>query len=92
MSAVTHDDAGAPTIEVRIYDRGRLLTRELCESEDDAAAVVERWSDQPHLSFVVDDLGTEHGPDDILAPEEPFTGGDDDHPIATAPLPGYGTE
>ena len=90
--STTRFDPGAPTIEVRIYEDGRLLTRELCESEEDAAAVVERWSDVPDTHVVVDDLTTKHGPDDILAPEEPFLDGDDDHPIASALLPGYGTE
>ena len=52
MSAGTLYDTGAPTLEVRIYDRGQLLTRELCESEEDAAEVVERWSDVANL-FVV---------------------------------------
>jgi hypothetical protein len=90
MSTGTGYDAGAPSIEVCIYEQGQLLTRELCESEEDAAAVVERYSDVPNTYIVVDDLATKHGPDDILAPEEPFP--DDDHPIASAPPPGYGTE
>ena len=92
MSAGTLYDAGAPTLEVRIYDDGRLLTRELCESEEDAAAVVERWSDLANLFVVADDLSTKHGPDDILAPEDPPTDIDEDYPIASAPLPAYGTE
>lgn len=90
MSTGTDYDSGAPTIEVCIYEHGQLLTRELCESEEDAAVVVERWSDVPGAYVVVDDLTTKHGPDDILAPEDPSL--DDDHPIATAPPPGYGTE
>jgi hypothetical protein len=92
MSTGTSYDAGAPTIEVCVYEHGRLLTRELCESEEDAAAVVERWSDVPHTYVVVDDLSAKHGPDDILAPEPLFVGPDDDQPIASASLPGHGTE
>ena len=33
-----------------------------------------------------------HRRDDILAPEAPLTGSDEDCPIASAALPGYGTE
>jgi hypothetical protein len=36
--------------------------------------------------------GTTHGPDDVQAPEDPAPDGDGGHPIASAPLPGYGTE
>jgi hypothetical protein len=92
MSAGTLYDTGAQPVEVRIYDHGRLLTRELCESEDDAAAVVERWSDVANLFVVADDISAQHEPDDILAPEDPLMGGDEDQPLASMPLPGYGTE
>jgi hypothetical protein len=85
-------DSGTPTLEVRIYDNGQLLTRELCESEEEAASVVERWQEVANVSVVVDDLSSKHGPDDILAPEEPFGVDAEDLPIANAPLPGYGTE
>jgi hypothetical protein len=48
-------DNGAPTIEVRIYRDGRLLVRELCETEDEVATVVARRLDRanaraPHIS------------------------------------------
>lgn len=92
MSAATLYDTGAPTLEVRIYNHARLLARELCESEEDAAAVVERWSDVANLFVVADDLSTKHEPDDILAPEEPFIGSDADYPVASTPMPGCGTE
>jgi hypothetical protein len=92
MSAATLYDAGAPTLEVRIYDHDRLLARELCESEEDAATVVERWSDVANLFVVADHLSTNHEPDDILAPDEPLIGSDEDYPIASTPVPGCGTE
>jgi len=92
MSAGTLYDGGAPTIEVRIYSGSKLLMRELCESEDDAAEVVERWSDVDNLFVVVDDLTTKHGPGDILAPE-PAPATDEEQPsIATTTLPELGTE
>jgi hypothetical protein len=33
----------APTVEVRVFRDGRLVHRELCESDADAADVVARW-------------------------------------------------
>jgi hypothetical protein len=93
MSAETSYDAGAPTIEVRIYREGRLLARELVETEQDAAGVVERWSDVENVYVLVDDLSVRHAPGDILAPDELPTGGaDDDHSIDSAAIPGRGTE
>lgn len=91
MSEGTCYDVGAPTLEVRIYDHGQFLTREFCESEADAAAVVERWSDLANLFVVADDLSAKHGPDDILAPEPPLLV-DEDVPIAFAHVPGRGTQ
>jgi hypothetical protein len=85
-------DTGAATIVVRIYRNDQLLVRELCESEDEVTAVVEQWSDVGNVYVVVDDLSAHHGPEDILAPEELPMGGDEDRSIASAPIPGYGTE
>jgi len=92
MSGETLYDSDAPTLEVRIYDHGRLVTTELCESEADAAEVVERWSEVANVFVVADDLSAKHEPDDILAPEAPLPDLDDDGPIASTPLPGCGTE
>ena len=84
-------DAGASTIEVRIYRDEQLLARELCESEDDAAAVVDHWSELGNVSFQVDDLSVQHTPGDILAPEPPEVA-NEDYPIADAPLAERGGE
>lgn len=92
MSAGPQYDTGAPTLEVRIYDGARLLTRELCESEEEAAALVDQWSDVTNLSVVAEDLSSKHGPDDILAPGDPLVDRDDAYSIADVALPGYGTE
>lgn len=78
MSDTTVFDTGAPTIEVRIYSGERLLVRELCESEEEAAAVVDRWSDVENLYVVVDDIGTPHSPGDVLEPEPPIVDVDED--------------
>lgn len=92
MSARTLTDAGAPTLVVRIYDHDRLLTREFCESEVDAAAVVEHWSDQANLFVVSDDLSPKRRPEAIASPGEPLVDDDRNRPIALAPVPGCGTE
>lgn len=95
MSAGTLYDTAAPTFEVRIYDHARLVARELCDNENDAARVVEHWSDVANLFVVADDVSTTHHPDDIPAPEVPHNGSvasDDDRPLASTPLPGRGTE
>ena len=92
MSASSLYDTGAPTIEVRIYSDGVLLTRELCESEEEAQDVVERYSDVANLFVVADDLGTPHTPDDVLAPEPPITDPWDEEPIASRPVSPLGTE
>ena len=67
MSAGTSYDTDAPSIEVR----------ELCESEEEAATVVEQWAEVADVYGLADDLPTS---------------GDDANPIASAPVPGFGTE
>lgn len=41
---------------------------------------------------LVDDLSAHHGPGDILAPEELLMSGDEHCSIASASIPGHGTE
>lgn len=60
-----------PTLEVRVYRDGLLVHSELCESEDEAALIVDAWSEQPGVTCEVDDLSIRHRPDDVLAPEPP---------------------
>ena len=84
-------DAGASAIEVRIYRDEQLIARELCESEDDAAAVVDHWFELGNVSFLVDDLSVHHTPGDILAPDPPDVA-NEDYPIASATLPERGEE
>ena len=59
----------APVIEVRVYRDGVLVQRELCESEDQAADVVDTWSELEGVVCEVDDLSVRHRPGDILEPE-----------------------
>lgn len=60
-----------PTIEVRVWRHGTLLRRELCESEEQAALVVESWSELEGVVCEVDDLTVRHQPGDIAGPEPP---------------------
>jgi hypothetical protein len=67
-----------PRIEVRVYRRGELVQRELCDSEEDAREVVESWSEQEEVTCEVDSLTTRHHPEDVLAPEPALLVDDDE--------------
>jgi hypothetical protein len=58
----------APTVEVTVYRDGTLVHRELCESAEAAADVVEIWSEVDGVECTIDDLGTEHHAGQILEP------------------------
>lgn len=58
-----------PTIEVRVYQHGALVHQELCESEEQAAVVVDGWSELEGVGCEVDDLTIHHRPGDILEPQ-----------------------
>jgi len=68
-----------PTIEVRVFQNGRLVHQELCESEEQAALVVEAWSELEGVACEVDDLSTRHGPEEVLAPEPSEVAADEDY-------------
>lgn len=71
MTEVRPEDYGeTPTIEVRVYRDDELITRELCESEEQAAQVVQDWETvDERLECEVDDLSFRHRPGDLLEPE-----------------------
>jgi hypothetical protein len=71
----------APTVEVRVYRDGTMIHRELCESTEAAADVVELWSEAEGVECVVDDLSVEHAAGQILEP------GDESSPDETYPRP-----
>ena len=57
MSDVRPEDFGeTPTLEARAYRDGVLICRERCDSEEDAAAFVETWEQEPGIHCEVDDL------------------------------------
>lgn len=68
-----------PTIEVRIFQHGKLVHTELCESEEQASLVVDEWAELDGVDCEVDDLSVKHDPGDILEPE-PAELGEDDYP------------
>ena len=58
-----------PRIEVRVYRDDELVETHLCDSEEEAAVLVDRWADVEEVTCLVDDLSFHHGPEDVLAPE-----------------------
>lgn len=68
MADPFHERDENPTVEVRVYRHGVLVHQELCESEEQAALVVEEWSDLDGVSCEVDNLTPHNHPDDALEP------------------------
>lgn len=67
------DDAATPigeglTVEVVVFRHGDEVRRELCESAEAAALVVEEWGEQEGVQCQVDDLSVHHRPGQILEP------------------------
>lgn len=65
------DHGETPAVEVRVYLHGRLLERELCESEVEAALAVNAWTAIDGIACEVDGLSIRHRPDDVLDEPEP---------------------
>jgi hypothetical protein len=69
MSELTPSEFGdSPTVEVIVFRHGDEIHRELCESAEQAAVIVDQWSEQDGVECQVDDLSVHHGPDEILEP------------------------
>jgi hypothetical protein len=60
----------APTIEVVVRRHGVIVTRVLCESEGEATAVIDQWTEQPGVICEVDDLSVHHRAGQVLEPLE----------------------
>ncbi len=58
-----------PTAEVRVFRHGTLVHRELVESEEQAALVIDEWAELDGVQCEVDDLSIRHHPGEILEPE-----------------------
>jgi hypothetical protein len=63
----TTDDT-TPTLEVRILRDGVLVQRELCESGEQADAVVDRWSDVEGVVVEIEDLVRDRAAVGVLDP------------------------
>lgn len=60
-----------PGTEVRVFRHGELVERVLCESEEEAAVVLDKWAEMDDVTCLVDDLSFHHKPGDVLEPEPP---------------------
>ena len=63
-------DIETPTLRVSVFRHGRLVTRVLCESADEAADVVAQWEgDGDGIEYELEDLAARHGASDVRAAE-----------------------
>jgi len=92
MSAGTLDDTRAPSFEVRIYRDNELLLRAFCESSEEATALASQGSGLDRVYLLVDDGSPTQGPGDVFEHEGVSGPDDEDQPLASMALPGYGTE
>lgn len=67
--AIFEERDAAPTIEVRVFRHGDLVHRELCESEEQAALVVEAWGELDGVECEVDDLSVRHRAGEVFEPD-----------------------
>jgi len=67
-----------PCTEVRIYRRGELVQREMCESDAEVEQVLAAWSEIEDVTCQVDDLSYHHRPGDVLEPEPAVLSDEDD--------------
>ena len=81
-------EGSTPTLEVRVVRDGVVVQRELCESEEEASAVVETWSDVEGVACEVEDLTRDHGQGGVLDPRPWEVDADD----AVDERPGYAEE
>ncbi|MBK9180951.1 MAG: hypothetical protein IPM45_15560 [Acidimicrobiales bacterium] len=82
MTDTMSERDGSPTVEVRVFRRGDLVHRELCETEEEAALVVDEWSELDGVTCEVDDLSERHRGGDILEPLPPEPLGEEYPPTA----------
>lgn len=84
MSEIRPVDLGqTPTIEVRVYLRGELIDTQLCETIDEATALVAAREETPGVECEVEDLSaTTH---DVSSAEVESTDLDTGYPHAVDP-------
>ena len=64
------DTGETPAVEVRVYRDGELVHTELCESEEQAAAIVDWWEETPGVECELYDLSAP-SPDEGAAEVSP---------------------
>ena len=62
------EDGATPTLEVRILRDGVVVQRELVESDEDANALVDAWSEVEGVQVLVEDLARDSVPGGVLDP------------------------
>lgn len=67
MKEVKPEDVGeTPAVEVRVYEHGELIQTRLCESAEEAAALVAWWEETPGVECEVADFSaTTHDTSDL---------------------------
>ena len=78
-------DIETPALRVNVYEHGRLVTRVLCESADEAADVVALWEDAEGVVCELEDLAARHGASDVRAPEDADTVAEDEYRAEPGP-------
>ena len=61
-------DSTTPTLEVRVLRDGVVIQRELCETDEEANAVAEAWSDAEGVRVEVEDLSRSGASPGVLDP------------------------
>jgi hypothetical protein len=79
-NVVSDYDSETPALRVTVYQEGRLVTEVLCESAEEAAEVARQWEEREGIECEVEDLGTDHEPLDVRAPEPEDVMSVDDSP------------
>ena len=75
-----------PCTEVRVLRHGKLLKREMCESDAEVEQVLAAWSEIEEATCQVDNLSFHHLPGDVLAPDPAVLSDDPFHGASTARL------
>lgn len=72
-----------PTVEVLVYRNDVLVDTELCESAEQAALVLDSWSDVDGIRCEIADLLAGSAPNDLFEPRsttDPLINPDEDYP------------
>ena len=62
-------DIETPALWLNVYEHGRRVARIPCESQEDAARVIEQWEDAEGIEWELEDFAARHDALDVLAPE-----------------------